>query len=241
MIKRLVLFFISFFDGIHQKKIFNFLKKKGLKSFEIMLDVGAHRGETIDIFLKNFKINKLISFEPSPLNFSVLKKKEIYYKNKFKNTNIILENVALGNENTKKQINHFKESSSTSIKEINTSANYYKKKIKILNLSEKDKLINSFEVTVLKSGEYLRDKNINKVNFLKIDTEGYEFEVLQGLGNEISKIEAIMLEHHYDHMIQKNYTYGDIFNLLKKNNFKMVYKAKMPFRRTFEYIFFNND
>ena len=108
-------------------------------------------------------------------------------------------------------------------------------------MSEKDKLINSFEVTVLKSGEYLRDKNINKVNFLKIDTEGYEFEVLQGLGNEISKIETIMLEHHYDNMIQKNYTYGDIFNLLKKNNFKMVYKAKMPFRRTFEYIFFNND
>ena len=60
-----------------------FLKKKGNKSFETMLDVGAHRGETIDIFLKHFKINKLIYFEPSPLNFSVLKKKETYNKNKF--------------------------------------------------------------------------------------------------------------------------------------------------------------
>ena len=60
-----------------------------------------------------------------------------------------------------------------------------------------------------------------------------------GLDKEISKVEIIMFEHHYDDMIKKKYTYSDIYKLLNKFNFKMVYKAKMPFRKTFEYIFFN--
>ena len=50
-----------------------------------------------------------------------------------------------------------------------------------------------------------------------------------------------MFEHHYDNMIDKKYTFSDINNLLKKNNFKMVYKSKMPFRKTYEYIFFQNN
>ena len=43
MIKQIVLYFISFFDALHQKKIFNFLKKKGIKSFDIMFDVGGNK------------------------------------------------------------------------------------------------------------------------------------------------------------------------------------------------------
>ena len=48
-----------------------------------------------------------------------------------------------------------------------------------------------------------------------------------------------MFEHHYDNMLNKNYTFSDISTFLKKNNFTMVYKSKMPFRKTYEYIFFN--
>ena len=46
-----------------------------------------------------------------------------------------------------------------------------------------------------------------------------------------------MFEHHYDNMIVKNYTFRDINNFLKMNNFNQIYKSKMPFRKTFEYIY----
>ena len=46
-----------------------------------------------------------------------------------------------------------------------------------------------------------------------------------------------MFEHHYDNMIIKNYTFRDINNYLKINNFNQIYKSKMPFRKTFEYIY----
>jgi len=72
---------------------------------------------------------------------------------------------------------------------------------------------------------------------LKIDTEGYEYEVLKGLKKKIQLVDMIMFEHHYDNMIIKNYTFKDINNLLMKNSFFQIYKTKMPFRKTFEYIY----
>ena len=48
-----------------------------------------------------------------------------------------------------------------------------------------------------------------------------------------------MFEHHYDDMLQKDYTFNDINNLNKKFNFKKIFKLKMPFRKSFEYIYVN--
>ena len=81
------------------------------------------------------------------------------------------------------------------------------------------------------------ENKIPKIDFLKIDTEGYEMKVLLGLGKEFKKVSIIMFEHHYDNMIIKNYKFKDINQLLKKNNFYQIYKYKMPFRKTFEYIY----
>ena len=50
--------------------------------------------------------------------------------------------------------------------------------------------------------------NINQISLLKIDTEGYEYEVLKGLKKKIQLVDMIMFEHHYDNMIIKNYTFS---------------------------------
>ena len=81
--------------------------------------------------------------------------------------------------------------------------------------------------------------NIDLIDFLKIDTEGYEYNVLLGLEENLSKVKLIMFEHHYDNMIRKNYSFKDINKLLIENNFQRIFKAKMPFRKTFEYIYTN--
>ena len=76
---------------------------------------------------------------------------------------------------------------------------------------------------------------------MKIDTEGYELDVLQGLGTKIYNVKYIMFEHHYHDMLVKTYKFSDINELLIKNNFKKIFKAKMPFRKTFEYIYENRN
>ena len=54
-------------------------------------------------------------------------------------------------------------------------------------------------------------------------------------------VKYIMFEHHFDDMIKKKYTFGDINKLLAKNNFKKVFKLRMPFRKSFEYIYINEN
>ena len=76
---------------------------------------------------------------------------------------------------------------------------------------------------------------------MKIDTEGYEYVILKNLENNLKNIGLILFEHHYDLMIIKNYKFNNINNLLLKNNFKKIYKSKMKFRKSFEYIYLNRE
>ena len=52
----------------------NILKKKKNKKIAHFIDVGAHHGESIKLFSKYFKIQKILAFEPSIENFNILKK-----------------------------------------------------------------------------------------------------------------------------------------------------------------------
>ena len=83
--------------------------------------------------------------------------------------------------------------------------------------------------------------NHNKFDILKIDTEGFEFDVILGAKDNIKKIKYIYFEHHFDSMIIKNYKFSQINEYLNKYNFKKLFKIKMPFRKTFEYIYENES
>ena len=128
MIKNLVIFFLGLFDKFHNKKIINFLKTENIQEFNVFFDIGAHKGETIILFNKYFKIKKLYSFEASPINFIKLKERENFLKHTFKYTDIILENIALGSKEGIVSFKQLKESSSSTIKKLNENSTYYKKK-----------------------------------------------------------------------------------------------------------------
>ena len=77
---------------------------------------------------------------------------------------------------------------------------------------------------------------------MKIDTEGSEFDVLIGAEDLLKNIHLIIFEHHYHDMLKKKIIlFSDINKLLIKNNFKQLKKFKMPFRKTFEYIYENKN
>ena len=85
------------FDYFHKKKIINKIKNIDNKNyFKVILDVGAHEGESIDLFLKNFRVDTIYSFEPSEQTFKKLLKNSEKFKKKFSNTKIYLENYAVG-------------------------------------------------------------------------------------------------------------------------------------------------
>ena len=47
-----------------------------------------------------------------------------------------------------------------------------------MNLLKNDNLKREIEISQIRLSDYMKEKNILKIDFLKIDTEGYEFNVL---------------------------------------------------------------
>lgn len=229
----LLITLIDFIDHGVKKKIISFFKLK-LKDTSklIVFDIGAHKGETVNLFKKNFDIDKIYSFEPNPNVFKILK------KNTEKFNDVKIFNIGLDEKISRKYLNLLFDSSSSSFNDINFNNNYYKKKKKIFepfsNMVEKKKIL--LETTTL--SQIINKFDINQIDILKIDTEGYEYNVLKGIKlQDFKKIKYIYFEHHYDLMINKNYKFKDINQLLIENNYKLNFKIQMRFRKTFEYIY----
>ena len=230
--KSFVLTVLMFFDFFHKRKVLVALKSLLKEKKNIIFDVGAHQGESISFFEKNFNIFKIYSFEPLKNNFIKLKKNTSFFRD-----NIVYLNCALGEKKEIKIIKEMIETSSSTLNDINEKSNYYKKKKFLLGLSKKEKMFQEKNVSVDKGINIMKKFGIKEIDLLKIDTEGYEFNVIKGFGKSISTINLIMFEHHYDLMINKNYTYSELNKYLKNAGFKLKYKFKMPFRKTFEYIY----
>ena len=237
MIRFFTLKILSIFDLYYQKKLFSFLKTRGYKNFDVLFDIGAHHGESIKRFLNNFKIKNIYSFEATDKNFSILQKNLIFLKKKFNDTNIIIENYAAGDEEKIIKMKQMNESSSSTINSYNVKSKYFIKKSMFLLSSKKQNFFSEIDVRQILLSKYMTVNDIKKIDFLKIDTEGYEYYVLKGLKNQFQKIKLILFEHHYHSMLLKKYKFGDIHNFLIKNNFKQIYKYKMAFRKTFEYVY----
>ena len=133
----------------------------------------------------------------------------------------------------------YSDTSSSSINEFNKNSQYFKKKIKILNFKKVEDFYKKIPIKMIKISDYIDENKISKIDILKIDTEGYELKVLEGLIPNQKIVRFIYFEHHYDNMILKNYKFKNINNILLKYGFKKVYKSKMTFRKSFEYIYEN--
>ena len=237
MINFITIKILKLFDFFHQKKIINFLKKKNINHIVNFIDVGSHKGESINLFLKNFKIDNVYAFEPSPINYNFLKNYINSIIKKHSKTKFILNNCAIGEEEKNISFKHFKESSSSTIKDINLNSKYFIKKKKFLRSLSQEKFYNVYDVNQKRLDNIFNINNTENIDFIKIDTEGNEFNVIRSLGNYIDQVKFIFFEHHYDDMIIKGYKFNDIHSFLSTNDFIQIFKIKMPFRKTFEYIY----
>jgi len=236
ILQKLFLLLLSIIDRKNKIKILEFFKKKILNQFITVLDIGAHKGETIELFYRAFNINKIYSFEPNVNLFKFLKSIKEYRSNK----KIKIFNLGFGDKNEKKKLNIFIDSSSSTLNEINEKTEYFKRKKRFMSFFNRNKnfFIEKQTVQIRNLSEFILEQSIHKIDILKIDTEGYEYNILKNLSsNDFAKIRFIYFEHHYDLMIKKNYKFSDINNLLLKNRFKKKFKLRMKFRKSFEYIY----
>ena len=229
---------LKIIDFFYQKKVINFFKANTNLELQVLIDVGAHKGETILNFLTNFKIKNIYSFEASNKTYKKLKSNVDNFRNRYQETNIEIFNTGVGNYNEKKIFHELPDSNSSTFNFIDQNSSYFKRKNRILSLFLKKSFsIEKNIVSQIKLSEFIKKNKIVKIDVLKIDTEGYELEVLMGLENSIKVINFIYFEHHYDNMIKKNYEFSEIHDFLVTNGFFRVFKIKMPLRKSFDYIY----
>ena len=75
------------------------------------------------------------------------------------------------------------------------------------------------KLLIIKKGkDYVIDKNIETIDFLKIDTEGYELNVLRGFDNFLENIKIIQFEYGGT-FLDNNTKLIDVIKYLQNNNF----------------------
>ena len=226
---------------MYQRKKYAFIKSK-IKHIDIFFDIGAHHGETIEDFLKNFHIKNIYGFEPSVDNFKKLKKNVDKIKKKYLSVKIDIVPYGLGKKNEILSLNEISDGESNTFNEINVQSNYFKKKKIITTMfGIKNFFKDKVPSKIITLEDFMLEKKITNIDFIKIDTEGYEYNTLLGLGDYIRKVKFILFEHHYDNMIIKNYKFKDIHKLLIDNGFIKIFKTKMPLRKSFDYIYQNKN
>ena len=234
--KKILVSIFKFLDNLIQKQNIKIIKNELGKKINIYLDVGAHKGEMIDILLKHFKISKIYAFEPNPESFNFLKKKKI--------KKIKLFNYALGEKNKFEYLKVGHISAMSTINKINPNSIYtfLKKMIIFIFFGEFKIYKKEIRVKKIKMKDIYKSFKGKKIDLLKIDTEGHEFNVIKGAGNKlIKKIKLILFELHYDNSLIKNYSFFKINKYLEYNGFKCIAKNKMLFRKGYELIYKNEN
>ena len=153
---------LDIISKFHHYKISLYAKKLGCNT---LIDVGSHKGEFLNSFLKIKIFKKFYCFEPQKEIYKNLKKK---FKN---NKKVKLYNHSLGENESKKKMYLSNLTSLSTMSKINQKSNWFK----IKNLIVRDKnRINMYQIVNQKKIDTVF-KNISlKNSFLKIDVEGFD-------------------------------------------------------------------
>jgi len=189
----------SFVRSIFKKfnlHLFFYKEKNHFKDFNVnnVIDVGVAYGT--DSLLKNFPKANFFLVEPNPFFFNSID------KNICKKYNAKLFKVAAGNEAGKKKF-------------------WYSEGFSSFIQREDYKLKKQIDVDIDKLDEILKNEKLDGNNLLKIDTEGYELEVLKGADSILNLTNYLMIEIRFENI--KTYNPSEIINYLFNKNF-VLYK-----------------
>jgi FkbM family methyltransferase len=168
------------------------------RQVDLVIDAGANEGQTLRWIKHHLPAAQVISFEPVKSTFIKLQNNVARYPL------CKAEHLALGAEAGEVEISLFDEYSVlNSLKpgQMNKASDARKEKIKVIRLDD-----------------YCRENKIDKIDLLKIDTEGFEKEVLEGCGDllENGSISFVYCEVGFQSSNSRNTPLNELIIFLEK-------------------------
>jgi FkbM family methyltransferase len=176
----------------------------------VIFDVGAHHGETTIKYNNLFKNCRIYSFEPFIESFKILSDA---VKN---NKNVSTFNMAIGNKvgEVKFYVNKFSATNSLLPSHIEGSKAWGED---ILTIVE---TVNVNSTTI---DDFIQKEGIDKIDILKLDTQGTEYLIIDGAFQAIKKHKIILI--YMEILIMQTYhgqkQFDEILTLLRVNGFKL--------------------
>ncbi|MBK5214578.1 MAG: FkbM family methyltransferase [Flavobacteriaceae bacterium] len=191
---------ISIFNEVFVKKVYNRGNVK-INEGDIVFDIGANVG-VFSLYASQIKRTQVYAFEPHPKNFKIL----LNNVSQNKITNIECFEFALGIDNEER----------TLVEGHNAGGHKFSYK----NASEVSKSASKVKCVTFAS---IQEKlNIAKIDFLKLDCEGAEGEIIKSLGKEgLKLINKMAIEFHDDNSILNH---EEILEELNNSGFKTYIK-----------------
>jgi FkbM family methyltransferase len=207
---RLPVRYFRYFRNDYEAENFKFLKEN-CNPGNIVLDIGAHLGVFAVIAAKYVKEKgKVYAFEPTSGTYNLLKKTIQF--NKVENI-ISPRNEAVGKKIGKAHfyISQIEGDNSNSL-------------ISYVN----DREIQSEEIDVVSVDSFVEQWDLQKVNFIKIDAEGAEFDVIQGAIKTFHKHRpSCILSIHPNPILSKGDKLEDIYDFITELNYSILYNNKV--------------
>jgi FkbM family methyltransferase len=185
-------------------------RRIGPANFETVFDVGANVGQTALAFSELFPSATIYSFEPVPNTFATLQ------ASTQGRGNVRVFNIAFGGASARLPM---------AIKADSRTNSF------AIGGSGEDEAEPQTMVNVVTVDEFVAEHGIKKIDFLKIDTEGFDLEVLQGAEGIIRAggVDLIQVETGFDPSTV-HVALGEFLEHLQERNFALfgVYEQQ-PF------------
>jgi FkbM family methyltransferase len=178
----------------------------GGRTFDCIVDVGANRGQFALFARMYFPQSKIVSFEP-------LDRPARIYESLFRNDpRTRLVQAAVGTEHGPLLMNVAAEDDSSSPLAVG------KLQAEAFGTVVADRL----EVPCGRLSEYLRDDDLGQKNLLKIDTQGFELQVLRGAEGLLDRFTAIYCELSFQELYVGQSLASEVIAYLFHRQFSLV-------------------
>ena len=218
-------------------KLVTVYKELGITNIDgsiTIFDIGANKGQSIKFFRKVFYQPKIYAFEPSEKSFTVLAK--LLAKINCNEVTIYRKGVGDKVENRDFFESTLSETSTFILPKRNSR--YLKKKqLLLLERYEKSFKISLTQMTTIDT--IVKNSGIDRIHILKIDVEGFEFQVILGAFEFLKEkgVVLVQFERHINDM--RTDTFKAIHNLLDSAGYIKVREVKHPIGNIFE-VFYQN-
>ena len=179
-----------------------------INQIKTIIDIGSNKGQFLLLGRSIFPSAKIYSFEPQ-INILNLQKKVLGTKN------INYYNFSLGNEEKESELYVTKRKDSSSVLKpiLTKNRNFMTNEIKKTSIKRLDELPNI--------------KNIERPSVLKLDVQGYEFEVLKGAENILDYIDYVISEVSFIEVYENQTSANQLIKFLKSKSFEIKDKCNL--------------